>query len=596
MKEFCLNLQNGTYRVDKMITTSLDTQDKDSVIYPPLNKDKPYEPVITGKIEQTVLCDGVSRPFLIYIPQGFPVSGPGIFVFPDDGMTAQEYWETEGEKIADQFQVCLIILQARPCGWNRRDIQSEIDYAEAVFRKANSRNYVGLNESTYYTFGIGNGAYLSTAYTLLNSATFSVLLADGDYHLHPDLLTQLQSIPSDRDARLKKTDVPMTAWLADTTSNDSPAVLNTLLNACKAIDRGMYSNFSKIYQQNPATYQNTLNGLPIVEVQHTPYDLRQELKTFELHCQMLAFALRFKRWLCIGNGAYRPAANYKDMGLIRVEKRIGGRLREWYVYIPSAYYQDPFVKRPLVLGLHGYSNTGVMFAGSSDWHVVAENRNFFAVFPTAYPSGMIAENSVPLPSWNSTLNEPDLADCRFSDSDDVGFILQILKEMEENYPIDKERVYVTGHSNGSLLTHKLMDEIPQKFAAFGPQAAQYHFAMNGKRVNKILPEDGVIRPVWLIMGHEDVGDQDSLAPDSTNTRFLDMMCHTNHADRSRDYVLETGKMTTHTFTDANGVPLVKFTGISDMPHCYIPELAAMVWDEFFCHFRRKPDGSIEYIY
>lgn len=65
MKEFCLNLQNGTYRVDKMITTSLDTQDKDSVIYPPLNKDKPYEPVITGKIEQTVLCDGVSRPFLL---------------------------------------------------------------------------------------------------------------------------------------------------------------------------------------------------------------------------------------------------------------------------------------------------------------------------------------------------------------------------------------------------------------------------------------------------------------------------------------------------------------------------------------------------
>ena len=55
-------------------------------------------------------------------------------------------------------------------------------------------------------------------------------------------------------------------------------------------------------------------------------------------------------------------------------------------------------------------------------------------------------------------------------------------------------------------------------------------------------------------------------------------------------------MTTHTFVDSNGVPLLKFTGILDMPHCYMPELAVMVWDQFFCHFRRKADGSIQYIY
>ncbi|MGN1008242.1 MAG: hypothetical protein ACI4PV_04790, partial [Butyricicoccus sp.] len=61
-------------------------------------------------------------------------------------------------------------------------------------------------------------------------------------------------------------------------------------------------------------------------------------------------------------------------------------------------------------------------------------------------------------------------------------------------------------------------------------------------------------------------------------------------------VPENGKMTTHTFVDSNGVPLLKFTGILDMPHCYMPELAVMVWDQFFCHFRRKADGSIQYIY
>lgn len=46
--------------------------------------------------------------------------------------------------------------------------------------------------------------------------------------------------------------------------------------------------------------------------------------------------------------------------------------------------------------------------------------------------------------------------------------------------------------------------------------------------------------------------------------------------------------------NAERVPLVKFTGITDTPHTYTPEFAQLYWDTFFCHFRRKSDGTIIY--
>lgn len=595
-KDFCLDIENGIYRVDKMITTSLTADNKEPVTFPPLDPEHPYRPVITGTVKQTVCCNGESRDFLLYIPKDFPVSGPSFFVFPDDGMTAQEYLKQEGKQLADELRVTLVILEARAGGWDQRDIQSEVSYAEAVFNKANNRNYVGLNEPTYYSLGLGSGAYVSTAYTILNSATFAALLADGDFHLKSCLLEQLKQTRSDRNAMQKKTDVPMVSWLSDTTDSADREVLDTLLHACNAADQGLHTDMAQVFQQDIQTYQHTISSLPIAEVRYTAHELRKTLCAADLHRAMMQFALRIKRWLGIGNGQYRAAATYQQMGLLRVEKKIDGLLREWYVYVPSAYRMNPEIKRPLVIGLHGYSNTGVMYAGSSDWAVIAEERGFFAVFPTGYPSGEIGPNTVPLPAWNSTLDAPEQQNCYFAHTNDVQFILDMLQDMENTYPIDTERVYVAGHSNGSLLTQKLMDEVPQKFAAFGPQAGPYHLGLDGKQVNKVLPEDGIIRPVWLIMGHEDIGDGDSLAPDSTNTRFIDMMCHTNHLDRTKDSVLVNGKLTTHTFVNEQGVPLLKFTGIEDMPHCYTPELAHMVWDSFFCHFKRHADGTIEYIY
>jgi polyhydroxybutyrate depolymerase len=54
---------------------------------------------------------------------------------------------------------------------------------------------------------------------------------------------------------------------------------------------------------------------------------------------------------------------------------------------------------------------------------------------------------------------------RNSTADDVSFILQLLDEMVRTHGLDKGRIYVTGASNGGMLTYRLLIEAPERFAA-----------------------------------------------------------------------------------------------------------------------------------
>ena len=47
--------------------------------------------------------------------------------------------------------------------------------------------------------------------------------------------------------------------------------------------------------------------------------------------------------------------------------------------------------------------------------------------------------------------------------------------------------------------------------------------------------------------------------------------------------------------DKQRVPVVRFSALKGFPHAYTPENAWMTWDEYFCKFKRKRDGSVEYL-
>lgn len=586
--EYCLDIDDGMYKLGDL---NLFMRNTEMIGYPPVDPENPKQPFFTGEIRQTVKIGEEDRKFLVYLPKHYPISGAGIFIFPDNGVSCETFLENENWKsLSEEYNVALIVLEARPGGWSRRDIQSEIEYGEKVFKAAIARVYFSINESTYYVMGFGAGAYPATAYTLLNSTLISGLVSDGDFQLDGRLLKQLATIQSDRDKSKSKLDVAVPAWLLCRSTEDGGAVLDCFRRACHTEDRELQTPYADVFQQNLKRYRNSPDGLPMTEVWFTGKNRRVELEEEGLHRRMIVFVMRFKRWLGIGNGEFRPARDAADMGLKRFTKEIDGRLREWFVYEPAAYRKDPEKKLPAVLAIHGYSCTGELFAENSEWHVIAERRDFFVVYVSAYPSNQNSgRRTVPLPTWNSI--------GMVAETDDVHYISVIMREFKSCYPVDDERVYVSGHSNGSLFTQRLMEETPAEYAAFAPAGAQYHLNLSGKPGvdHRRILKDGILRPVWLMMGHEDIGDQDSLEPGSANDQFIDMMCDVNGLDRKQGRYLENGKYHTYTYLNDHHVPLLRFTGVQDLPHAYTPEMAGLYWDQFFCHFRRKADGSVEYM-
>ena len=46
---------------------------------------------------------------------------------------------------------------------------------------------------------------------------------------------------------------------------------------------------------------------------------------------------------------------------------------------------------------------------------------------------------------------------------------------------------------------------------------------------------------------------------------------------------------------ADRVPLVRYTNVRNWPHTYTPELAFMVYDEWFSRYVRHENGELEYL-
>lgn len=320
---YCLDIENGVYKLGDL---NLMFENKESVSYPSTDPNDPAKPFFTGVLRQEVQVGEETRPFLIYIPKRFPISGAGLFLYPDNGVSCEQCLKDGWETRSEETDTALIILEARGGGWSKEDIQSEISYSEAVFKRSIARVYFSLNEATYYIMGLGAGAYVATAHGLLSSSLFSCILADGDYHLDQRLLDQLGAIQSDRDSTCSKLDVTMPAWLVDRSSEEGSTVLECLKRANAVEDRGLTDSYAAVFQQDTRRYQNNPDGLPVSEVRFTGAGKATELATADLHRQMLFFALRFKRWLGIGNGSFRSARTSEEMHLKRFTAEIDGRI------------------------------------------------------------------------------------------------------------------------------------------------------------------------------------------------------------------------------------------------------------------------------
>jgi len=133
--------------------------------------------------------------------------------------------------------------------------------------------------------------------------------------------------------------------------------------------------------------------------------------------------------------------------------------RTYHYQLPPQIW--PNQPMPLVLVLHGGSLNSLNAAtsgGTQYWRTLADQQMFFVVYPQA---ATVADCPNSSPHWNDCRNDAELGN---STTNDVQYIIDLIEKFTTDYNIDRRRVYVTGVSNGGMMTYRLAIEIPGRLA------------------------------------------------------------------------------------------------------------------------------------
>jgi polyhydroxybutyrate depolymerase len=117
----------------------------------------------------------------------------------------------------------------------------------------------------------------------------------------------------------------------------------------------------------------------------------------------------------------------------------------------------------MLMALHGGGGDAEFQADDSKYKLISKSdaAGFIAVFPNGYsrfPSGMLA-------TWNAG------ACCGRAVSanvDDVGFLRDVIRRVERQANIDPRRVFVTGMSNGAMMSWRMACEASDLVRAIAP--------------------------------------------------------------------------------------------------------------------------------
>jgi polyhydroxybutyrate depolymerase len=164
-----------------------------------------------------------------------------------------------------------------------------------------------------------------------------------------------------------------------------------------------------------------------------------------------------------------------DVDESRVAMPFGGHSRSYLVVAPRRVAAQE--RLPVVMVLHGLGVNSDAMSRAADWRGAVERHRFLAVFPQGLAD-----------SWNMG---PCCPPANLAQIDDIGFLSAVVDEVAGRPDVDLDRRYLTGFSNGGIMTYAFGCARSDAFAAMAPMA--------GSNISDCFPEE----PLPMLHQHAD---------------------------------------------------------------------------------------------
>ncbi len=181
---------------------------------------------------------------------------------------------------------------------------------------------------------------------------------------------------------------------------------------------------------------------------------------------------------------------------------VEGQARSYQLFVPA----DVPKRAPLVLVMHGMGSTPAQILAATGYNDLAESHGFLV----AYPAGLTS-------NWNA--GQALRGGARF---DDVGFLMAVVDDVHAAQPVDRRRVYLTGHSAGGWMAYRAACERPDVFAAAAPVGSALMVLCRPSRPVPVLhihgAADAVIKLTAAVDSVEQMRRADGCAGDPRVTK------------------------------------------------------------------------------
>jgi polyhydroxybutyrate depolymerase len=151
--------------------------------------------------------------------------------------------------------------------------------------------------------------------------------------------------------------------------------------------------------------------------------------------------------------AYGGYGLFGHSNCVGVTRAVAGRA--YCLDVPAA--APPGLALPLVVLLHGYGSTGQMQSDYFGLDAQVASRGFILAKPNGTNSGF-GRHWNAFPACCATWTDSPKAD-------DVDYLMAMVRDIESAYPVDPDRIYLIGHSNGAFMAYRMACDHAETFAA-----------------------------------------------------------------------------------------------------------------------------------